>query len=79
MDVIFFVSLIRASHKPCLPLGRELQPRPILLTVKEDERHLALYVKDVVDDPDAEDGTVFNRWLADCDTRGEAVDWEGLL
>ena len=30
-----------------------------------DERHLALYVKDVIDDEDGYDGIVFNRWYAD--------------
>lgn len=30
-----------------------------------DEAHLALYVKDVIDDKDGYDGIVFNRWYAD--------------
>jgi hypothetical protein len=30
-----------------------------------DEKHLALYVKDVIDDKDGYDGIVFNRWYAD--------------
>ena len=30
-----------------------------------DEKHLALYVKDVIDDEDGYDGIVFNRWYAD--------------
>jgi hypothetical protein len=45
----------------------------------EDERHLALYIKDVIDDVDAEDGTVFNRWYADMSYAGIAVDWEAML
>lgn len=48
-------------------------------TAIEDERHMALYIKCVVDDADAVSGMVFNRWLADCDTKGIAVDWEELL
>lgn len=42
----------------------------------EDERHLALYIKDVIEDIDAEDGSVFCRWLA-----GKNVDeipWDEL-
>ena len=48
-------------------------------TAIEDERHMALYIKCVIDDADAVSGMVFNRWLADCDTKGIAIDWEELL
>jgi hypothetical protein len=45
----------------------------------KDEKHLALYVKDVIDDIDANDGIVFNRWYADMSYSGIAVDWEAML
>jgi len=44
-----------------------------------DEKHLALYIKDVVDDPDGYDGIVFNRWYADMCYTGVAIDWEDML
>lgn len=44
-----------------------------------DDRHLALYMKDVIDDIDATDGLVFNRWYADMSFFGIAVDWEAML
>lgn len=44
-----------------------------------DEKHLILYVKDVIDDIDAEDGIVFNRWYADMCYSGIAIDWEEML
>lgn len=44
-----------------------------------DEKHLALYVKDVIDDPDAVDGQVFNRFLADCRIAGKPIDWGRML
>lgn len=44
-----------------------------------DERHLALYVKDVIDDIDAPDGLLFNRFYADCCYKGIAIDWEEML
>ena len=44
-----------------------------------DERHLAMYVKDVIDDVDAPDGLVFNRWYADMCYNGIAIDWEEML
>lgn len=44
-----------------------------------DERHLALYIKDVIDDIDADDGIVFNRWYADMSYSGIAIDWEDML
>lgn len=44
-----------------------------------DEQHLAMYVKDVVDDLDNEGGNVFRKWLADCDAKGVVVDWADIL
>lgn len=44
-----------------------------------DEEHLAMYVKDVIDDVDAPDGLVFNRWYADMCYSGIAIDWEEML
>ena len=44
-----------------------------------DEHYLALYVKDVIDDVDAPDGLVFNRWYADMSYMGIAIDWEEML
>ena len=44
-----------------------------------DERHLAMYIKDVVDDVDACDGLIFNRWYADMCYKGIAIDWEEML
>ena len=44
-----------------------------------DENHLAKYVKDVIDDVDADDGIVFNRWYADMSYTGIAIDWEAML
>lgn len=44
-----------------------------------DETRLALYVKDVVDDPDGYDGLVFNRWYADMCYCGIPIDWEEML
>lgn len=44
-----------------------------------DEKHLALYIKDVIDDVDAPDGLVFNRWYADMCYNGIAVEWEDML
>jgi hypothetical protein len=45
----------------------------------EDEKHLARYIKDVIDDPDATPGTVFNRFYADCCYNGIAIDWDEML
>ena len=48
-------------------------------TAIEDDMHMALYIKCVIDDADSVGGMIFNRWLADCDTNGIAIDWEELL
>ena len=44
-----------------------------------DEEHLAKYIKDVIDDEDAYDGIVFNRWYADMCKKGVPIDWEDML
>ena len=44
-----------------------------------DEHHLALYVKDVIDDPDLEGGNAFRRWYSDQIAKGEPIEWEDLL
>ena len=44
-----------------------------------DDHHLILYVRDVIDDIDAPDGLVFNRWYADMSYCGIAIDWEDML
>lgn len=44
-----------------------------------DEKHLCLFVKDYIDDPDQADGFVFNRFLASIRLLGEPIDWYGML
>lgn len=44
-----------------------------------DEQRLAMYVKDVVDDPDNAGGNVFRKFLADCDAKGIVVEWADIL
>lgn len=43
------------------------------------EQHLAKYVKDVIDDSDAEEGYVFNRFYADCMFMDNPIDWEDVV
>lgn len=45
----------------------------------EDERHLALFVKDYVDDKDASDETPFRRWLATMRGNGTGIEWDEML
>lgn len=44
-----------------------------------DEQHLALYVKDVIDDVDAGDGVTMRRWFATMVSNGEIVEWDEFL
>lgn len=44
-----------------------------------DEHHLALFVKDYIDDPDGNDEIPFRRWLATMVAAGEPVYWEELI
>lgn len=45
----------------------------------EDELHTVRYIKNVIDDPDAPDGLVFNRFYSDCCYKGIAIPWDELL
>lgn len=44
-----------------------------------NEQYLAKYVKDMLDDPDAEDGFVFNRFIADCYFMDNPIEWEDVI
>lgn len=44
-----------------------------------DEAHLALFVKDYIDDPDGYDGLPFTRFYADCIGSGTPIMWEEML
>ena len=44
-----------------------------------DDMHMALFIKDSVDDPDASDGQIFNRWYADMCHAGVPIEWEDLI
>lgn len=44
-----------------------------------DEYHMALYIKDVIDDEDMEDGETFNRWYASMRRKGIPIDWHKML
>lgn len=45
----------------------------------EDEKHLALHVKDVVDDVDQADGFIMRRWYSDMIGKGIPIMWEELI
>jgi hypothetical protein len=44
-----------------------------------NEQYLAKYVKDVLDDADAEDGYAFNGFYAKCMFNGVPIDWDEML
>ena len=43
------------------------------------EEHLAKFVRDMIDDPDAEEGFIFNRFIADAYFMDEPIEWEELV
>lgn len=43
------------------------------------EEFLIKYVKDVIDDDDAEEGYVFNRFYADCMFMNNPIEWEEVI
>lgn len=44
-----------------------------------DDKHVALYIKDTIDDEDAADGTTMRRWYATMVANGIMVDWDDTL
>ena len=44
-----------------------------------DDSHLALYIKDMIDDSDAADGEVMTCWYAKMIRRRQPVDWGSFL
>ncbi len=44
-----------------------------------DEKSLALYVKDKIDNPMLPGGNEFREWLVRCDALGEPVEWSDIL
>lgn len=44
-----------------------------------DEKHLAMFIKDMIDDPDAEEGFIFNRWYADAMFMNYPIEWEDMI
>ena len=44
-----------------------------------DDKHVALYIKDTIDDEDASDGTTMRRWYATMVANGVMVDWDDSL
>ena len=44
-----------------------------------DEAHLALFVKDYLDDEDGYPDVAFTRFYADCIARGMPIMWENML
>lgn len=48
-------------------------------SVPNDDMHLCMYVKNVIDDPDGYDGQVFNRWISDVKGTRTTVDWSEFV
>ena len=44
-----------------------------------DDKHVALYIKDTIDDEDAADGTTMRRWYATMVANGVMVNWDDSL
>lgn len=43
------------------------------------EEHLAKYIKDVIDDADADEGYIFNRFYADCMFMNNPIEWDDVI
>lgn len=63
-DSVYVANMCKADY-----LGRSVP----------DERCLALFIKDTLDDPDAEEGFLFNRWYADRMFMNNPIEWEDML
>lgn len=64
-DAVFVANMCKADF-----LGR---------SVPDDDYHLCMYIKDVIDDPDGYEGQPFFRWLADVEALDLKIDWESFI
>lgn len=64
-DAVFVANMCKADF-----LGR---------SVPDDDYHLCMYIKDVIDDPDGYEGQPFFRWLADAEVLGIEIDWKQFI
>ena len=44
-----------------------------------DEKHAALYVRDLLDDKDGYTGIAFDRFVADCSAKGIPIIWSDMI
>ena len=44
-----------------------------------DEQHLALFVKDYIDDIDGNPENIFRKWLVSMDGDGEPIEWSEMI
>jgi hypothetical protein len=44
-----------------------------------DMPHMAMFIRDMIDDPDAEDGFIFNRFYADQMFMNNPIEWEDMI
>lgn len=63
-DAVFVANMCKADF-----LGRSIT----------DEDRLAMYIKDLIDDPDGYDGIAFNRWYADMSNKGIPIEWYDMI
>lgn len=64
-DAVFVANMCKADF-----LGK---------SVPNDDYHLCMYIKDVIDDPDGYEGQPFFRWLADIEVLGIDIDWKKFM
>ncbi len=63
-DYVFVANMAKADY-----LGKSLP----------NEKYLAMYIKDVIDDEDGYEGLPFNRWYSDMCRKGKPIDWNEYL
>lgn len=44
-----------------------------------DEKGVAMYVRDVIDNPTMPGGNLFREWCCRCDAQGEPIEWDDIL
>ena len=44
-----------------------------------DDAHLALFVKDYLDDPDGTKTKAFDHFIVDCRSKGEPIFWDEMM
>lgn len=78
IEVLSHTALSKEKARIYLNLSRSRFDALVREAVPNEE-HLAKFIKGMIDDPDADEGYIFNRFYADSIFMNNPIEWEDML